>query len=341
MMEQVAEPREYSRIWRAVTETPWAVLPSTFETIQEVLNLHAAGFRFSADEIRERLEAARMGSPRQGAQRTKGVQVIPVYGTIAQRMGSLEEASGGTSAESLLSQVRAAMDDTDVSAIVLEWDSPGGAALGLTEAHADLRAMRGRKPLLSHVNHMAASAAYWLATATDAISVSPSGEVGSIGVFTAHRDLSGAYERAGVKTTLISAGKFKTEGNPYSPLSAEALAATQERVNEIYSLFVADVARGRGRNQAEVRDGFGEGRMVSAKRAVKLGMADQTETLNAAISRLLQGQPAKAARASVDLEDDEEETVQTVEPSASLPVDEYELRRRRARARGGLTAAAV
>jgi ClpP class serine protease len=85
---------------------------------------------------------------------------------------------------------------------------------------------------------------------------------------------------------LISAGKYKVEGNPFEPLSDEARAAFQARVDDYYRMFVDAVARYRGVSAAEVRSGFGEGRVVGAREAVRLGMADRIATLDEALSRL-------------------------------------------------------
>jgi ClpP class serine protease len=71
--------------------------------------------------------------------------------------------------------------------------------------------------------------------------------VGSIGVFLAHQDLSAALEKEGVKVTLISAGKFKTEGNPFEPLSDDAKGASAGACRRAaYEAFVKAVAKGRG-----------------------------------------------------------------------------------------------
>jgi ClpP class serine protease len=64
--------------------------------------------------------------------------------------------------------------------------------------------------------------------------------------------------------TLISAGTYKTEGNPFEPLSDEALAVKQALVDAAYGQFVKAVARGRGVTPAAVRGGYGEGRALSA-----------------------------------------------------------------------------
>jgi len=91
------------------------------------------------------------------------------------------------------------------------------------------------------------SAAYLLASQANRIYCSPvSGGVGSIGVFCTHFDLSGALEGAGIKVTLVSAGKGKTDGNPYEPLSETALADMKQYVGYLYGEFVGAISRGRG-----------------------------------------------------------------------------------------------
>src|SRR6266576_1595301 len=141
-------------------------------------------------------------------------------------------------------------------------------------------------PVSAVANLQDAKAAYWLGSQAKEFVVMPSGEVGSIGVFGAHEDLSQALETAGVKVSLVSAGKYKTEGNPFEPLSEEARAALQDSVNGYYDMFTKAVARGRSSDSQSVKDGFGQGRMVSANKAVKMGMADRVATLDQTLARL-------------------------------------------------------
>jgi len=108
---------------------------------------------------------------------------------------------------------------------------------------------------------------------------------GSIGVFTAHEDLSKALAKEGIDVTLISAGKFKVENNPFEPLTDEGKAVLQARVDEAYAAFVKDVARGRGVSVADVRNGFGQGRALSAKDAKAAGLIDGIRTLDGTVSK--------------------------------------------------------
>jgi capsid assembly protease len=134
---------------------------------------------------------------------------------------------------------------------------------------------------------MAASAAYWICSAADEIVVTPSGSVGSIGVIAAHEDISKALDKEGIKVTLMGAGKYKTEANPFEPLSDAAKQELQGRLNEFYGMFTKAVGRNRGVGAYAVQNGFGEGRMVSAQQAVKEGMADRVATLDATLARFL------------------------------------------------------
>jgi capsid assembly protease len=117
--------------------------------------------------------------------------------------------------------------------------------------------------------------------------VSPSGSVGSVGVYGAHEDISKAAERAGVKVTLVAAGKFKTEASPFEELGDEAKQEMQRQVDRHYRAFVDDLAMGRMINPAKVERDFGQGRMVPAADAVRLGMADRVATVEQAMQGIL------------------------------------------------------
>lgn len=279
--------RSYPHITRLVMEQPWAILPGHLAMIRDLVQMRSAGERFSDDEIRERIEAARPPASQRRAQRQAqaGVAVIPVHGTIVPKASVMTEISGGTSIADLRGMFAAAMGDPDVGSIVFDVDSPGGAVDLVPEFAADIRAARGRKPMLAVSNTMMASAAYWLASQADEVAVSPSSLTGSIGVFAAHQDLSAAMEQIGVKTTFISAGKYKTEGNSSQPLEGEARDHIQSLVDSAYAMFTADVSKGRRVSVASVRGGMGEGRVLDAKTAVSEGLADRVATLEQTISR--------------------------------------------------------
>jgi len=284
---------KYDAILRAVSATPWAIDPAKGRAIMDLLALRASGGRVAEEDVRTAAAANR-----QPTMKTKGVvAVLPVYGVIAPRMNMMTEMSGGTSAQLLGAQLDAALDDPAIGAIVLDFDTPGGAVDGVPELASKILAGREKKPIIAAVNYLAASAGYWLASQCSEIAMSPSAQAGSIGVYTVHFDESGALEQEGVKATIISAGKYKVEGNPYGPLGDEAAEYIQGRIEAIYSDFLRAVAKGRDVSVATVRSDYGQGRVLTAKDAIAVGMADRIDTLDDVLAQLTGG--SRSARRKV------------------------------------------
>ena len=299
---------KYHNIVNAFFNHPWAILPEKLAAISEILILRVRGEHLTDDEIASRTGGkAKTGRPKaiRGA-----VAVLPVHGTISQRIGIMEDTSGGVGTEELGAEFDALINDPNVGAVVLDISSPGGSVYGVSELADKIRGARGQKPIVAVANSLAASAAYWIASAADEVVVTPGGQVGSIGVFMEHMDISGYEEKEGMKTTLISSGKYKVEGHPYGPLTEEAREALQKTTDEYYDMFVAAVAKGRGDSKSDVRNGYGEGRVVSAKEAVDLGMADRVATLEQVLGDLQarqtnQKNKANAALAALSIADAE------------------------------------
>lgn len=287
-MTESIEQRSYGHVIAAATERPWAILESKLNQYAEVLALRLSGFKFSDEEIEERMAAAKPRA-RTTPNTAQTVAVIPVYGTILPKAVNVGSLRGGTGLDQLVDAVNAAAADPKVTSILLDFDSPGGQVDGVPEAAAAIRAARAEKTIVGISNTMAASAGYWLFSQCTECVVSPSAEVGSIGVFAIHNNIAEMQRLMGIDPTIISAGKYKTELSPLGPLSEEARAYTQANVDHYYGLFVADVARGRGAPIATVRDDFGQGRMITSQAAVKAGMADRVATFDQTLARMLDG----------------------------------------------------
>lgn len=299
----------------------WAVLPAKLLEIRAFLWAKMRGEKpplwSTADAARQKDRRAQLRAledwgedmPREppvagpleraGGARVGKAAVLPLYGTIVQRASLVTDISGATSTETIGRALDALAADPTCRAIVLDVDSPGGSVFGVSELWAKIQSVAGEKKVVAVANSMAASAAYWLASAAREIYVTPGGQVGSIGVLSAHEDLSAAYEQEGVKTTLVSAGKYKTEGNPYGPLDEEGRASMQRMVDEYYQSFAAAVARGRGISEARVKADYGQGRLVSAKDAKAAGMVDGIATLEQVLGRL--GATASPGGASAEV----------------------------------------
>jgi len=269
--------------------TPWAMQPERMAAYAAVLARRYAGRLGAAvqaggmdeDDHGAPLQPRAAAPQRIGNGGKGATAVIPVYGTIMQRSSQINICDGGTSTQAISQALRQANADDSVASIVLDIDSPGGSVYGVAELAAEIRA--SAKPVTALANSLAASAAYWIGTAAAEFFVTPGGEVGSIGVWMAHEDWSKAMAEAGVDVTLISAGKFKTEGNPYGPLPAEAKDFMQSRTNDYYGAFTRDVAKGRNTTADAVRNGMGQGRVLGAAQAKAEGMVDGVMTFDQVI----------------------------------------------------------
>ncbi len=316
----------YLRIRSAIFKEPWAILPARLDVILAYLEARANGVH--ADAITDALR----GAEKQAAQtratlREQGVAVIPVGGTITHRASGIDAMSGRTtSSRDLVEKTREALGDNRVGAVIHHYNSPGGTVSGVPEAAADIRAMRGDKPIVAMADTMMASAAYWLGSAADEIAVTPSGDVGSIGVFAVHEDFSEQYARLGEHYTLVASAPHKGEGLDFLPMTDEYRSHLEDQVLAYDDMFVKDVAKNRGVTEKTVRQDFGEGRMVLAKQAVKVGLADRVETFDQTVNRLIAGCGRKRRRRAMAVVADREDRGWALDPidEARLAMKELE-----------------
>lgn len=280
--------------------SPLAILEDKLASIVAVVEAHTRGIP------RQTTLAARQERGAREAARTREespsmIGVLPIHGSLIPRGNDMTESSGIASVDRLAADFRSLVANPDVDAVVLDIDSPGGVVYGIAEFAAEIRAARGTKPIVAQAWDLAASAAYYIASAADEIVVTPSGEVGSIGVVMLHTDFSKAFDEAGITNTIIRAGKFKAEANHFEPLTEEAREFEQGRVDDYYKEFVSDVAKGRGVTASVVRNEFGEGRLLGAKDALGRGMVDRIGTFSETVRRL--GTPQQRAKVGRRIED--------------------------------------
>jgi signal peptide peptidase SppA len=289
----------YEHVLSFALAHPWAVMPEMRSVIASILARRLAGVEVERAEI----EAALVNRKNLPQPRAGSVAIIPVYGVIAPRMNLLSDFSGGTTFEQLTSKLRAAMGDKAIKTIVLDVDSPGGSVAGSAEFAAEVMKARAKKPIIAVAQFTMGSAAYWLAAAATEVVAAPSARVGSIGVFYLHEDLSDALKTMGIKSTYISAGEGKVDGNPTEPLSDTARARMTALVDEAYSQFVGHVVKGRGQGMtAERVKKDWKAHVYGATDALAIGMIDSIETLDDVLARVLTASPDAAdQRAARDL----------------------------------------
>jgi signal peptide peptidase SppA len=276
---------------------PWAIEQTK---AAEILAVLAA--RLDADE--ETIEAQRLHPSRERSIRDRdgNVAVIRLHGVMAQRRLPGASTGGGADTEKIGRAVDKAAADAATKAIILHVDSPGGSVAGTAELASKVRAAREQKPIIAQVDSLAVSAAYWVASQATEIVSTTGGSVGSIGVMMLHEDISAMLAAEGVNPTLISAGKYKTEGHPFGPLDDDARGHFQSMVDDAYHDFVGAVASGRDVSTKIVESTYGQGRILVAKKARAAGMIDRIATFDETLARFRAPQitmqrRARAARA--------------------------------------------
>lgn len=291
-MPPTVTPARARVILKSLLETPWAVMPSSLTAFVE--SIRAGVIEHSAQPTAT------------GAQHVGNVSVIPIRGAIDNHSDWLAELFGGTSIDAIRAMFRAEMADPTVKAIVFDIESPGGTALGVTEFAAEIRAARGAgKPIVAVANTVAASAAAWIGAQADEFIATPSAQVGSIGVYAVHQEASKLLADMGITTTIIRSSPQKNDANEFEPLTAEARAELQKRVDTTYALFLQDMAKGRRISVPQAEAQFGDGRVFVAKDALAAGLIDRIDTIEATIGRVHRasgGRRLNAASVLLDLE---------------------------------------
>jgi signal peptide peptidase SppA len=282
---------DYQQIVRTVTNTPWLMAEDSLAIVVKIINMRLSGQAYTDAEIRTRLEDVKKNNGDRKNPRIEiggGVGILPLYGSIFPKANLMTELSGATSLETFAADLRELAANDDVKQIVMDIDSPGGASSMVPETGRIIKEVAAVKPVIGMSNVTAGSAALWLLSQCKEAYCTESGKVGSLGVYFVHEDHSEQNAKLGVKTTYISAGDFKTAGNPDEPLSSDARQYIQESVDETYQEFLEVVASGRSKTVDYVKENFGQGRMLSAKKAANVGMIDGVMSMNDLLGSLVE-----------------------------------------------------
>lgn len=269
-----------------VLSSPWAIEPSRLLEIHAIYAAHVRGEQIDLAAVEQRL-----GRPLANEQRDyeirDGVAILPVEGVIAKKMNMFSRISGGSSSQLIGRDLAAALDDSAVHSIVLAVDSPGGTVDGTELLANSVFAARSRKPIVTLAGGTMASAAYWIGGAASKAYIADSTTaVGSIGVVTSHTDISGAEAVRGIKTTELTAGRFKRIASQFGPLSEEGRQSIQDQLDYMYSLFVGAVATHRGRSVDDVLEQMADGRVFTGQQAVDAGLVDGIITMDVLVEQL-------------------------------------------------------
>jgi len=208
------------------------------------------------------------------------IAIISVEGDIMTGTGSGGAPSFGGAqvihSDDVQKAFRAAVDDSDVKAIVFRISSPGGSDTASEQILAAVRAAKAAgKPVVVSMGTYAASGGYWIASQASEIVAQPTTLTGSIGVFGGKFALGPALADFGVDMRgLKVGGDYADASASRAPMSASQHAATSAWMDTIYNGFISRVAQGRKLSPDRVRE-IAKGRVWTGEQGKTLGLVDR------------------------------------------------------------------
>jgi signal peptide peptidase SppA len=177
-----------------------------------------------------------------------------------------------TASENVLWTINDANDNPDVSAIVIEVDSPGGSPVSGEEIADAVK--NSEKPVIAFIRDRGLSSAYLAITSADKIFASANSDVGSIGVTSSYLSNAEKNKKEGLVYEELTSGKFKDSGSSDRPLNAEERALFMRDINIMHNNFVEAVAKNRNISVEKVRS-IADGSSVLGEKAKELGLIDE------------------------------------------------------------------
>lgn len=194
------------------------------------------------------------------------------------------EGAAGTIGTDLAEQIKKAMQDKNVKALVLRVNSPGGSVLTSDIIYQELLKAKAKMPVVASYGNYAASGGYYISCMAHKIFAQPTTLTGSIGVFGVIPNVKGLTDKIGVHTDEVGTNKNATAlAGVFRPMSAYETALMQQSIEEIYAGFIGKVAQGRGMTTAQV-DSIGQGRVWSGANAIEIGLVDALGGLRDAVA---------------------------------------------------------
>ena len=169
-----------------------------------------------------------------------------------------------------------------VKALVLDVDSPGGAAAASAELHAGIMRVAAEKPVIAYIRGTGASGAYYLSCAAHRIVAMPDALVGSIGVIALRPIVTELLQRIGVSTAVYKSGRLKDMFQPWRAPTPEEEEKVQAVLDDVYGGFIGAVAQGRGLEEGRVRE-LATGEVFTGRQAQGLGLVDRLGDMEAAL----------------------------------------------------------
>jgi protease-4 len=207
------------------------------------------------------------------------IAVIYAEGTIVMGRGNEGNIGGNGYADIIREQRK----DTNIKAIVLRVNSPGGNAIASDMMWRELSLAAKVKPVVVSMGNYAASGGYYISAAATRIYASPTTISGSIGVFGLIPNAGKLLkDKLGITTENVNTNKYADFPSIYRPMNTYEKDVMQRSIEKIYTDFVTKVSEGRKMTFAGV-DSIGQGRVWTGSRGLDNGLVDEIGGLKEAI----------------------------------------------------------
>ncbi len=185
----------------------------------------------------------------------------------------------------LREQIRLAVEDEEVRAIILRIDSPGGEVLASDQIYRMVREARRKKPVVCSMGSVAASGGFYAAMGANWIIADDLTITGSIGVIMETLNYKDLFGKIGLKSMVFKSGKYKDILNGARDTTPEEMDLVQNLIMETYDQFLNVVATERKLDAQALREGLADGRILSGKQALAAKLVDQTGTFQDAVRK--------------------------------------------------------
>src|SRR5881392_1923941 len=184
----------------------------------------------------------------------------------------------------VVQQLKKFGDDDSIKAIILHVNSPGGGVAASEEIYREVKRIRDekKKRIVSSIQTVGASGAYYVSSATNKIYADSGSIVGSIGVIAEWVNYGDLLHWAKLKPEDLKVGQFKDTGDPTRELTPAERQYMQGLIDNMYGQFVQAVADGRHAKVADIKP-IADGRVWTGEQALGMHLVDQIADFRSAV----------------------------------------------------------
>jgi len=203
---------------------------------------------------------------------------------LAGRVGLVEIVGEIDDPEPIVDQIDRMERDSNIRAVVVRLDSPGGGVAASQEIYEAVRKLRedGKKPVIASMGGVAASGAYYVACAADSIVANAGTLTGSIGVIMIFPNTEDLFRKVEVRFETVKTGKYKDIGTMWRPMTEDEKKLLQDVLTNVYDQFIEAIVEGRSLAREDILP-YADGRIFSGDQAQTYGLVDRLGDLDDAI----------------------------------------------------------